>query len=239
MKKILINSKHINGPAFDSILLAFIQIITYATNIVTTKILSMELSLTEYGSYSTVNSIITIAASFTLFGLGDSINYYYNRKNDEEERTEYVNAIFFIQLLVGIGVGIALIFLSESISIYYKNPLVKPLILLICIKPWISNATHLYQVLFVSCGKSKLIAIRNLIISVLKVVMLYISVRLFKSLSAVFICLVILDIAQLIAFKYIFGQIRFRVKIFSFSKEKIAHIIKYCVPMGIYFVTTT
>lgn len=239
MKKTQVIPQYINGPAFDSILLAFIQIITYATNIVTTKILSIELSLTEFGTYSTVNSIITIAASFTLFGLGDSINYYYNKKSDREDRTEYVNTVFFIQLLVGVIVGTILIFCSGAISNYYKNPLVKPLILIVCLKPWISNATHLYQVLFVSSGKSKLIAIRNLIISVLKVVMLYVSVKVFDSLSVVFFCLVILDVAQLIAFKYIFGKIKFQIKLFSFSKEKIMPVIQYCVPMGIYFVTTT
>ena len=155
MKKTLAISKHINGPAVDSILLAFIQLITYATNIVTTKILSIELSLAEYGTYSTVNSIITIAASFTLFGLGDSINYYYNKKSSKDDRTEYVNTVFFIQLLIGLFVGIMLMFSSEMISNYYKNPLVKSLVMLVCLKPWISNATHLYQVLFVSSGKIK------------------------------------------------------------------------------------
>lgn len=239
MKKTFNISKYINGPAFDSILLAFIQLITYATNIVTTKILSIELSLTEYGTYSTVNSIITIAASFTLFGLGDSINYYYNKKSSKEDRTEYVNTVFFIQLLIGAIVGIILMFSSGAISNYYKNPLVKPLVLIVCLKPWISNATHLYQVLFVSSGKSKLIALRNLIIAVLKVVLLYISVRVFDNLFVVFFCLVVLDISQLIAFKYIFGKINFMIKIFSFCKAKIMPVIKYCVPMGIYFVTTT
>lgn len=239
MKKAHIIPKHINGPAFDSILLAFIQIVTYATNIVTTKILSIELSLTEYGTYSTVNSVITIAASFTLFGLGDSINYYYNKKGDDEDRNEYVNTVFFIQLLVGVFVGIILMFASGAISNYYRNPLVKPLIWIVCLKPWISNATHLYQVLFVSSGKSKLIAIRNLIIAVLKVILLCVSVKFFDSLNVVFLCLVLLDVAQLIAFKYIFGKIRFPIKLFSFCKEKIVPVVKYCVPMGIYFVTTT
>lgn len=239
MKKTLAILKHINGPAFDSILLAFIQLITYATNIVTTKILSIELSLTEYGTYSTVNSIITIAASFTLFGLGDSINYYYNKKTSEENRTEYVNTVFFLQLLIGVIVGIVLMFSSGAISNYYKNPLVKPLVLIVCLKPWISNAMHLYQVLFVSSGKSKLIAFRNLIISVLKVALLYIAVSIFNSLFVVFFCLVFLDVLQLLAFKYIFGKINFKIKIFAFCKEKIMPVIKYCVPMGIYFVTTT
>ena len=87
MKIARIDPKHMNGPAFDSILLAFIQIITYATNIITTKLLSVELSLTEYGTYSTVNTIITIAASFTLFGLGDSVNYYYNKKGETDRKS--------------------------------------------------------------------------------------------------------------------------------------------------------
>lgn len=242
MNKTSIKFNRINGPAFDSILLALIQIVTYATNIVTTKILSIELSLTEYGTYSTVNTIITIAASLTLFGLGDSINYYYNKKGSDEEKTnkaEYVNTIFFIQLLVGAFVGLLLILLSGAISDYYKNAFVKTLVLIVCLKPWISNATHLYQVLFVSSGKAKLIAIRNLIISISKVVLIYVSVKVFESLSAVFVCLVLLDVAQLIAFKYIFGKANFKVKVFAFRKAKLLPVIKYTVPMGIYFVTTT
>ena len=243
MRKTLVDFKHVSGPAFDSILLALIQIVTYATNIITTKLLSVELSLLEYGTYSTVNSIITIAASFTLFGLGDSINYYYNRKTEDSdgqmEKIEYVNTIFFIQLIIGVIVGLFLMFFSGLISSYYHNPLVKPLVLIVCLKPWISNATHLYQVLFVSSGKAKLIAIRNLIISILKVFLLFIAVMVFDSLSVVFGCLVALDIAQLIAFKYIFGKINFKINIFSFCKQKLPNVIKYTVPMGIYFVTTT
>ena len=231
----------INWPAFDSILLALIQIVTYVANIATTKILSVKLSLTEYGTYSTVNSVITIAASFTLFGLGDSINYYYNKKNEEssENKIEYINTIFFVQLLIGVFVGMVLIFASASIANYYNNSLVKPLILIVCLKPWISNATHLYQVLFVSSNKAKLIAIRNLIVSILKVILLYLSVQLFDGLIATFVCLVLLDLMQLIAFKYIFGKTNFKVEVFSFGKEKLLPVIKYTVPMGVYFVTTT
>ena len=150
-----------------------------------------------------------------------------------------MNTVFFIQLFIGVIVGIILMVSSGVISNYYNNPLVKPLVWVVCLKPWISNATHLYQVLFVSSGKSKLIALRNLIIAILKVVLLYISVRVFNSLFVVFLCLVVLDILQLILFKYIFGKINFKIKIFSFCKEKIIPVIKYCIPMGIYFVTTT
>jgi len=231
-----------NGPAFDSLLLAIIQIVTYASGILTTKILSIALSLTEYGTYSTVNSIITIAASLTLFGLGDTINYYYNKRTSivfAEQREEYINTIFFIQLCIGVTVGVALIAFSGAISDYYDNPLVQSLLWLVCFKPFLSNATHLYQVLFVSDGKAKLIAIRNLIISVSKVLLIYVAVKLSESLFMIFGFLTLLDIFQLFAFRYIFGTISFRVHVFSFRRDKLVPIMKYTIPMGVYFVTTT
>lgn len=235
--------KRVKGPAFDSILLAIIQIVTYVTNIITTKLLSIELSLNEYGTYSTVNSVITIAASLTLFGLGDSLNYFYNRDLSNSEnnykREEYVNTIFCIQLIIGIAVGFILLVFSSAISGYYNNPLVQPLVIIVCLKPWISNATHLYQVLFVSSGKAKLIAVRNFVVSMLKILLILLAIKVFDSLSAIFICLVLLDVLQLLFFKKIFGNIRFKVRIIKMKKDLTMPIIKYALPMGVYFVTTT
>ena len=234
--------KEKQGVAFDSILLAIIQIVAYIANIFTTKILAMELSLYEYGSYSTVNTVITIAASLTLFGLGDTINYFFNKQSlltNEKERREYVNTIFMLQSLIGIFIGILLVICSSKIAIYYRNIMIQYLILIVCMKPWLSNAIHLYQVLFVSNKKAKLIAIRNFIISILKIILLYIVIKLFKNIYSIFVCLLVLDVIQLLIFKYIFGIIRFKIKIFSYNKEKIIPIIKYSMPMGIYFVTIT
>lgn len=242
MKKLSVSFRSINGPAFDSILLALIQIVTYAANIVTTKILAVEFSLTEYGTYSTVNSVITLAASLTLFGLGDTINYYYNRKDSCEntaQREEYVNTIFFVQLYLGAVVSGILAVFAGPISNYYHNLLVKPLVLTVCLKPWLSNATHLYQVLFVSSGRAKFIALRNLVLAISKVVMIYAVIKIFDSLFVIFLCLVLLDVLQLVIFSYIFGKIRFRIHIFSFSCEKLGPVIKYALPMGVYFVTLT
>ena len=241
---IIINSKlkRLNGPAFDSVLLAFIQIITYVANMATAKILSVCFSLIEYGTYSTVNTIITIAASLTLFGLGDSINYYYNGKSqqtDSKTKEEYINTIFFIQFVVGVGVGFVLILCEGLISDYYNNILLKPLILIVCLKPLLSNATHLYQVLFVSSGKAKLIAVRNLIISVVKVLVVIIAAVLSNNIALIFIFLVLLDLVQLVTFKLIFGNIRFKVKPFHFDSSKLLPVLKYTIPMGVYFVTTT
>lgn len=242
MEKYRKKLKNIDGVALDSILLAIIQIVTYISNIITTKILALELSLHEYGTYATVNSIIIIASSLTLFGLGDTINYFFNQQfsyEDKKMRESYINTIFLVQVLIGVVVGIILIIFSKDISKYYRNSLVQSLLLLVFLKPLISNIVHLYQVLFVSNGRAKLIAIRNFIISIMKIFLLFVATKISKSLSMVFIYLVLLDLLQLLVFKYIFQRSRFKVNIFKYSKEKIIPVIRYAFPMGMYFVTNT
>ena len=72
--------KNINmkGATWDSIFLTIVKFITTFTAILQTKILSVGLSLTDYGTYSQANVIVSISASILLLGLGDAINYFFN-----------------------------------------------------------------------------------------------------------------------------------------------------------------
>ena len=75
MKKI-----SLKGASGDSLFLAFSKIITLRFGILTAKILSMGLTLTEYGTYSQVNLVNTLSASILLLGLPDALNFFYNNK---------------------------------------------------------------------------------------------------------------------------------------------------------------
>lgn len=226
----------------DSLLLTFMQLLTYVTGIVITKLISIALSLEEYGTYSAINVILSIASSFTLLGLGDCINYYYNSEKmckSEEERIQYVDSIYLAQTLVGIVVAIVLLLYRNTIADYFGNPTVGILICIVCIKPWFENAIHLYQVLFVSVGKAKVIAIRNFILTITKVCIVYVSLHIMNRLSMVFILLVVCDILQLFIFHVAFSKAKFRIKLLRGSVEKFPEIFKYGIPMGIYFIGNT
>ena len=93
--------KRINGMAGDTIYLTITKLVTTLAGIITTKILSVNLSLTEYGTYSQALVIISVVSSLIFCGLGDAINFYYNGsfKNDEEKKRKVVNTIFAIEML--------------------------------------------------------------------------------------------------------------------------------------------
>lgn len=236
MKKI-----SLKGASWDSFFLTAVKIVTTLSTIILTKILSTGLSLTQYGTYSSANVVVSLGVSFLLLGFGDAINYFYNNKSegtDEKQRITYVNTIFFLEIIIGIVFSIAVIFGRGLIVSYFSNELLNVVLIIVSIKPMLDNLMFFYQVLYVSIGKSKIIAVRNLVITLLKIVIMYISVYVLKDIVWIFVCLIALDLLQLLFFKFHFGKEGFLVNPFKISKSLIKPIIAYGLPMGVFALTT-
>lgn len=235
-------SKRITGASVDSLVLAFIQLLTFATNIIATKILSTVLPLGEYATYSAANLIMNVGTSATLLGLGDCLNYYYNNKavcKDRDSRISYVNTIYLLQSLIGIGAAAILLAANRPISSYFEDPALRPLTLLICLRPALQNLVHLYQVLFVSCGRSRIIAVRNMVIALLRIAMVWFSVVYKENLQMFFILSLGVDVLQLVTFSALFGKGQFYVNPAKGSAAKFRSVLSYGIPMGVYFITNT
>ena len=92
---------NLKGASYDSIFLAISKALTMVFGIVLSKILSVGLSLEAYGTYSQANLIVSIATSMILLGLGDAVNYYYNKRDkniDASLQARIVNTVFFIEI---------------------------------------------------------------------------------------------------------------------------------------------
>lgn len=234
--------KNINmkGAAWDSVFLTIVKFITIFTAILQTKILSIGLSLTDYGTYSQANIVVSISVSILLLGLGDAINYYFNDssgKYSKEQRIQIVNTIYTIELIAGIGLVCIVLFARDLIAQYFSNEGLKIVVIIISIKPMFDNMIYFYQILFVSTGKAKVIAIRNLVISILKVVSIFIAVHIFNSVIVIYISLILLDILQLIFFAILFSKKNFAVLPFKCNFSLAKEIMKYGFPMGIFALT--
>ncbi len=237
MKKI-----NMKGAAWDSVFLTVVKFITIFTAILQTKVLSIGLSLTDYGTYSQANIVVSISVSILLLGLGDAINYFFNDssgKYSKEQRIKIVNTIYVIELIAGIVLVCIVLFARDLIGQYFSNEALKSVVVIISIKPMLDNMIYFYQILFVSTGKAKVIAIRNLIVSILKVASIFIAVHIFKSVIAIYILLILLDILQLIFFGFLFSKKEFIISPFQCDFRFVKEIMKYGFPMGIFALTNT
>ncbi len=230
------------GASWDSLLLTFVKFVTTLTAIVQTKILSVGLSLTDYGTYSQTNVIISVLTAVLMLGLGDAINYFYNNhsaQNDEAARKKSVNTIFLIEIIVGAIAFAAVLLGQDLIALYFSNDALKALLIFATLKPLLDNVVYFYQILFVSIKKAKLIALRNLVVSLLKLVGVYVAVHVFQNLAVIFATMVLLDLAQLVLFNVLFAKEDFAVNPLQADAKLFKPIIAYGLPMGIFALTNT
>ncbi len=233
---------NLKGASADSLLLTAVKLVTMLTGILQTKILSVGLSLGDNGTYSQTIIVISIASSILLLGLGDGINYYYNSSEwgDKENRDKWINTIFAIETVAGVFLAACILLFRQSLGLYFSNEQLSGLISIVALKPVIDNLLALFQILFVSCGKAKIIAVRNLLISLLKLAITAVAVFFFDSLTMILIAVVCVDTLQLVFFAYLFGKnTGFPVNPFKGSAAAIKPILSYCLPMGIYALTHT
>lgn len=235
MKKI-----NIKGASWDAVFLTFVKLVTTLTAILQTKVLSVGLSLTDYGTYSQANVVVSVCTAILLLGLGDAINYFYNdERHSQEKRLSAVNTIYAIELSAGIMLSVAIILCRGLLAQYFSNEALKLVLTIVAVKPMLDNLIHFYQVLFVSTGKAKVIAIRNLVISLLKLVATAVAVHVFKSVIAIFISFILLDLLQLLFFVFFFAKDEFVIWPHKGDRKLLKSIISYALPIGIFAMTNT
>lgn len=235
-----IRKMNINGASWDSVFLTIVKLVTTLTAILQTKILSVGLSLTAYGTYSQANVVVSVCTSILLLGLGDAINFFYNdERHPREKRVNSVNTIYAIELIAGIILSIVVVSTRGLFAVYFSNDALKIVLTVVALKPMLDNLIYFYQVLFVSVGKAKVIAVRNFVISLLKLAATAVAVLFFNSVIAIFISFILLDLLQLIFFVTFFAKDEFVVLPHKADIKIVKDIIGYALPIGIFALTNT
>ncbi len=227
----------LHGAAADSLILTFVKVVTAVLGLLTTKVLSTQFSLHEYGTYSQAMLLVSTITSITILGLTDATNFFYNAADDEVIRQQYIATIFGIQYGVGIVSGILVCILSLPIIQYFDNPDLKKIIYFAAWMPILANLIPMLQVLFVSIGKAKIIAVRNFVVSLVRLSFVAVACFITKDIKTIFILILIFDAAQFVYFYIIFSKNRFRISLSNFKKELITPILRFSIPMAIFIFT--
>ena len=232
-------NKRLNGAAIDALSLTFIRIVTILISMVIYKLLAVKFSLAEYGTYSAAMLIVTTVTSMTVLGMTDAINYFYAKDVDAEKGKKYVYTIALIEVVIGLISAGLLILLRNPVAAYFDNEAVAGVIPFIAFMPMLTNLSNMLQVLFVTAQRAKAIAVRNLLISVLKVVSVAIVCWWLNDITTVIIITLALEIGNVI---YMFAYCKkniFRVEIFKADLSLTREILKYSIPMAAYVLTST
>ena len=225
---------YLKGYSGDALIYSFTRLATTLIGIITTSILSHGLSLSDYGVYSQGNLVVSVLTSISILGFSDGTNYFYNKRVSEDKKIQYINSLFSTQLIIGLVLAAAVIIFQDSIFFYFKSDAIQPFLIYICLRPMLNNFLPMLQVLYVSNGKAKIIAVRNFLISVVKVVGVIITVYVTRDLATIFTIIFLMDLISVVYFWIDFGRYDFLIKPWKLSIPLLREIFSFCLPMGVY-----
>ena len=231
-------SHKLKGAAADSLILTFVKVVTAVLGLLTTKLLSTQFSLSEYGTYSQAMLLASTITSVSILGLTDATNYFYNSADDEERKRQNIATVFGIQYIIGIFCGLLVCIAQAPIIQYFRNEELYKIIIFAAWMPIFNNLIPMLQVLFISIGKAKTIAIRNFMVSLLRLGFVALASFVTRNIRTVFVLLLILDIAQVVYFYISFSKNGFRIKLRDFRCKLVGPILNFSIPMAVYVFTS-
>ena len=156
------------GTTGDLVMLAFVRIVTTALGLLVTKLMAVHFSLQQYGTYSQAMLLQSTATSITILGLTDAVSYFYNKAATRKEKQRYLSTIFTLQYVMGSGCAVLLLVFQIPLIRYFDNESLRSVLLYVAWMPLVNNLLPMLQVLYVSIGRTKQIAVRNLLVSLIQ-----------------------------------------------------------------------
>lgn len=101
-----------------------------------TMLLSRFLSLKEYGDYSQLILVSSMATILFMMGLPSSINYFVARADDEAEKQRFLSMYHILTTGLSIIVGILLVLAAPLFVSYFNNPQLYRYLFFFALYPW-------------------------------------------------------------------------------------------------------
>ena len=227
------------GTSGDAVLLMFIKLVTMTLGLVVTRLLSQHFSYQGYGTYSQVLLVVNTVTSVTILGMVDGTNFFNCREKDPGKREAYLSTIFTLQCVVSALGGMVVMLLSGQICARFDNAALAPLLIFAAVLPMLQNLISMVQVLVVSVGKARMLALRNLIISVTRLAVVLVVIALVRNVALILLMTVVMDLGQLMIFFRMLRSNGCPMSLKAVDFRLFKEIFHYCAPMGVYLVVST
>ena len=226
----------LNSTSGDALLLMLVKLMTVALNFVVTRLMSQNLSLHDYGTYSQILLLVSTVSSVTILGMVDGVNFYYCSEQNPKIRESYVATIFAMQCIVSVAAGAVVMLLTGVLSNGFDNPDIRKLMIFAAVLPMLQNLMNMFQVLLVSVGKAKVLAMRNLLVSVLRLAVVVVMVLFLPNVVVILVATLVMDLLQVLFFGLILRQNQCPIHWRRTNLQLIGRILQYCIPMAMFIM---
>lgn len=216
----------------SAVILTASKIITTFITLISAMLLARFRTLEEYGTYSQLLMVITLATALFTLGLPNSTNYFLARAETHDERQNFLSVYFSLNTLLCFIMGGALVLIIPLLIQYFNNELIKEYSYFLLLYPWayviIGNISNIL-VVYGKTTKLMLFSIVSTAVALISILIVQILGWSFREYMIIFLVGNLL----LMIWVYIMVWNLEKPLRISFSKPLIIKILKYSIPIGL------
>lgn len=212
--------------------LTIAKMMTLLITMVSGMLLAHFRTLAEYGTYSQMNIVITLAASLLMLGLPNSINYFLARAEDERERSSFLSNYYTLSTILCVVIGCALLVCIPFIEKYFDNKAIGDFYYYLLIFPWTSVTIGSISNVLVVYDKTKFLMLINIISSLVSLSAVLL-VQLFELEFKYYIIFLLVGNSAIALWVY---AIVYRIEngiTIKLDKQTIKKVFIYSIPLGL------
>lgn len=215
----------------DSISLSMATIVQQTISLAQLMILARIFTKQQYGTYSQMFTIITLA-SVLLLGIPQSISYFIVRSSDSESKQKTMSNILTATLMIAAVAFVLIIIGRDGIAAYFSNEGLKESGLIIAVITAAGLVSGIFANTCIAVGRALLNSVSTIVFSALRLVsvliMLFVKLS-FLNFLIIYAC-VELAIASYVVF--MINKLFNGIKI-SFDRKLFREILVFSVPLGL------
>lgn len=195
-------------------------------------------SLTEYGTYAQLLTVVNLATTLFSLGLANSVNFFLARAIDAAERRKFLSTYYFLHTIVCLLIGLLLLSIHPLIIKYFHNEYIGCFLYIMVLLPWTRLTINGISNILIVYGKTNQIVLYNFINAFFTLGAIAIVWKLNLSFSDYMLIFIIGEV--FIAISIYVKVWRLEVfLVFNYSIGYIRNILKYSIPLGLASVVGT
>lgn len=216
----------------DAAILTFAKVITLVISLVSNMLLSRFRTVEEYGTYSQINIVVSLAVAFLMFGLPSSINYFLAVADTEKQRRNFLSVYYTLTTCLCFIIGGILVAIMPLLESYFNNPALKDFAYFFALYPFANVTISGISNVLVVYGKTK----KLMVINIATALIAFLSVTIIKVLGMSFNDYMIAFLFGNLALSVAIYILVFRLErgiCFTIDIYLIKRIFAYSIPIGL------
>ena len=223
---------------FEALVLTASKVITLIISLANVMLLARFRTVEEYGTYSEILLVISLATTIFMLGVPNSINFFLPRAESNDGKRHFLSVYYTASTILSVITGILLVLISPAVVKYFHNESIRAFLYFFAIYPWINVVGASIDNVLIVYEKTAWLLVYRLVYSIVMILDVVAIKLLCLGFSEYMMLLIITSALLTLAVYYLASSLCGGIY-FTLDKKLFREILLFSLPLGLASIVGT